>query len=265
MPPVRRSARHAGTHACRDDAGRDRLDRPARLHLVSHDLCPYVQRAVISLTEKGIAHERTYIDLSAKPDWFRAISPLGKVPVLQVDGTTIFESAVICEYLDETTPGRLHPEHPLERARHRAWIEFGSSILDDIGGFYNAADATVFERKRGDLAGKFRWLEANLGNGPYFAGERFSMVDAVFGPVFRYFDVFDRIGDFHVFDDTPKVRAWRAALAARPSVRDAVVADYPERLTRFLKCRGSHLTGLMRGMLPAALPGGGVQDGSHGS
>jgi glutathione S-transferase len=50
--------------------------------LVSHHLCPYVQRAAIVLTEKGVSFKRTLIDLDNKPDWFKAISPLGKVPLL---------------------------------------------------------------------------------------------------------------------------------------------------------------------------------------
>ncbi len=67
----------------------------ATLRLVSHHLCPYVQRAVIALTEKGVAHERTYIDLAAKPDWFTALSPLGKVPLLLVgEATALFESGI---------------------------------------------------------------------------------------------------------------------------------------------------------------------------
>ncbi len=41
-----------------------------KLHLISHDLCPYVQRAVISLSEKGVEFERSYIDLAKKPIWF---------------------------------------------------------------------------------------------------------------------------------------------------------------------------------------------------
>ena len=116
--------------------------------LVSHDLCPYVQRAAILLMEKAIPHERVTIDLAAKPDWFLAISPLGRVPLLRIGDAVLFESAVICEYLDETTPGSLHPADPLDRAQHRAWIEFGSSLLNDIAGFYNAADAEAFAAKR---------------------------------------------------------------------------------------------------------------------
>lgn len=219
----------------------------ATLRLVSHHLCPYVQRAVIALTEKGVAHERTYIDLAAKPAWFEALSPLGKVPLLLVDErVALFESAVICEFLEETVPGaRMHPEGPMERARHRAWIEFASAMLNDIGGLYSAPDVTAYDRKRTDLAAKAAWLEGALGDGPYFAGDRFSLVDAAFGPVFRYFDVFDTITALGTFDGTPKLRAWRAALTARPSVADAVPAGYPARLRSFLQARPSHLSRLM--------------------
>jgi glutathione S-transferase len=110
------------------------------LKLISHRLCPYVQRAVIALSEKGVAFERIDIDLSNKPDWFLKISPLGKTPVLLVGDHAIFESAVILEYLEDTQAKPLHPADPLARAEHRAWIEFGSAVLNDIAGFYTAQD-----------------------------------------------------------------------------------------------------------------------------
>jgi glutathione S-transferase len=217
-----------------------------KLHLISHDLCPYVQRAVITLLEKQIPHDRTYIDLADKPDWFRRLSPLGKVPVLVVDDhAVVFESAVICEYLDEVTPHPLHPAHPLEKARHRAWIEFGSSILNTIAGFYSAPDADTFEQKRQTLADQFARVETQLSDRPYFAGERFSLVDAVYGPIFRYFDVFDAIAEFHIFAATPSVQAWRTVLQSHPSIQQAVVEDYSQRLRAFLEQRNSYLAMLI--------------------
>jgi glutathione S-transferase len=224
----------------------------ADLILVSHHLCPYVQRAAIALMEKDVPFERRDIDLSDKPDWFRAISPLGRTPVLLVDGRPLFESAIIADYLDETRPPRMHPEDAFERARHRGWVEVASAILNDIAGFYGAPDAATLEAKRQAMIGKFARVEAALDEGPYFAGAAFSLVDAAFGPVFRYFDVFDTIADFGVFAATPKVGAWRQALAARPSVRAAVAPDYPERLRRFLLARGSELGRRMTAMASAA-------------
>ena len=219
----------------------------AALKLISHKLCPYVQRAVIALNEKGVPFERIDIDLANKPDWFLKISPLGKVPVLVVTGedgkeVALFESNVICEYIEETQAGaKLHPQDALVRAEHRAWMEFGSAILSDLWGLETTTDAATFESKRQAVAAKFARVEAALAEGPFFAGQNFSLVDAVFAPIFRYFDVFDELTDLAVFADTPKLRAWRAALAQRPSVRNAVSPDYPGLLRAFLVRYDAHL------------------------
>jgi glutathione S-transferase len=206
----------------------------APLTLVSFDLCPYVQRAAIVLAEKGVPFERIDVDLANKPDWFKAISPLGKVPLLKVGEEVLFESAVIVEYLEETQAPPLHPADPLAKARQRAWMEFGSSILADIWVVETTADQAAFTAKLTLLREKFTRVEDQLGDGPYFSGAAFSIVDAVFASVFRYFDVFDTIRDLGVLTEFPKLAAWRTALAERPSVRDAVVPDYPERLRRVL-------------------------------
>ncbi len=216
----------------------------APLKLISHKLCPYVQRAVIALTEKGVGFERIDIDLANKPDWFLALSPLGKTPVLQVGDSAIFESAVILEYLEETEPKPLHPADALTRAEHRGWIEFGSSVLNDIAGFYAAPDEATFKAKSSQLELRFARLEIRVAASPWFDGDRFSLVDAVFGPVFRYFDVFDEIADFGILSGKPKLTQWRQSLAARPSVRSAVSADYPALLHAFIARRNSWLSDL---------------------
>jgi glutathione S-transferase len=155
--------------------------------------------------------------------------------VLQVGDTAIFESAVILEYLEETQPHPLHPADPLRRAEHRGWIEFNSAVLGDIWGLETAKDEATFRAKVTALEQKFARLETRLVAQPWFDGEAFSLVDAVFAPAFRYFDVIDRIGDFGIFAGKPKVNRWRASLAERPSVRNAVSAAYPELLRDFMK------------------------------
>lgn len=216
-----------------------------KLKLISHKLCPYVQRARIVLDEKAVPHEIDFIDLANKPQWFLDISPLGKVPVLLVGGEPIFESAVITEYLDEITEGSLHPENPLEKARNRAWIEFASNALSVIGSFYNANEQEAFDAQTALLIRRFQTLEGELEEGPYFNGERFTLVDAAFGPVFRYFDVIERYADFGFFRETAKVRAWRSALSQRRSVERAVVEDYAQRLHQFFLNRNSVLTNII--------------------
>ena len=187
--------------------------------------------------EKGAVFRRVDVDLANKPGWFVAIAPLGKTPLLQVDDAVIFESAVILEYLEETIAPALHPATPLQRADHRGWIEFASSVLNDIAGLYNAADPAAFAAKRGALRAKFERLDDRLVGAPFFDGADFSLVDAAFAPVFRYWDVFDEIAAFGTFEGLAKVQAWRAALAQRESVRLAAAPDYAARLHAFLRAR----------------------------
>lgn len=222
------------------------------LKLVSFDLCPYVQRAAIALAEKNVPFERITIDLANKPDWFRKISPLGKVPLLMVGDEVLFESAVIVEYLDETVKPRLHPADPLTKARHRAWMEFGSSILANIWTLETTKDRKAFDDALAAVAEKFARIEAVLGEGPFFAGAGFSLVDAVFAPVFRYFDGFERCVELGVFETKPKTKAWRLALAERASVKNAVVPDYAERLIAFVRRQDGVLAGMLCGEQKAA-------------
>jgi glutathione S-transferase len=119
------------------------------------------------------------------------ISPLGKVPVLLVK-TADGEAAAVRELCHL----RVHRGHARRRktssagsaapAQHRAWMEFGSTILSELWGLETTGDPAVFETKRRAVAAKFAQVEKTLGAGPYFAGENFSLVDAVFAPIFRY-------------------------------------------------------------------------------
>jgi len=102
-----------------------------KLELISFKICPFVQRSLIILLEKNIPFDIIYIDINNPPSWFVEISPFGKVPVLRTNGEVLFESAVINEYIDEISPPSLHPQDPLEKAQHRGWIEFGSSLNFD--------------------------------------------------------------------------------------------------------------------------------------
>lgn len=203
----------------------------SKLTLISFPTCPYVQRAVIALKEKGVGFDVVYIDLANKPDWFLAISPLGKVPVLKVerDGhepAIVFESAVILEYLEETVPGaRLHPADALERAQHRSWIEFSSQVLGDLWRMSAAKDSTELDAARQALGAKLQRLESTIA-GPFFAGGSFSLVDAVFAPAFRQLDALETQVQTGLMASLPKIQTWRHALAGRQSVKDAAPADF---------------------------------------
>lgn len=218
-----------------------------QLTLISHPLCPFVQRVAIVLHEKGIAFERVNVDLHDKPSWFLAISPTGKVPLLKVlhangHESVLFESVAICEYAEDVQPSPvLHPQDVLLRAQHRAWIEFASATLTDAWGFLNASDPETAGSKAAAFRKKLERFEADMSDGPYFAGEGFSMVDAVMAPVFRYFDVLEFEPSHQVFDRLKRVAIWRLALARRPSCQGAVGEDYANLLFGHLQEKGALL------------------------
>ncbi len=210
------------------------------LTLISHPLCPFVQRAAIVLLEKGVPFDRIDVDLASKPEWFLALSPTGKVPLLRVGSANepdvvLFESMVICEYLEESQDGaKLYPVDALSRAQQRGWIEFGTATLTDAWQFLNSKDRATTDAKGAALRKRLERLEEVVDQGPYFAGLTFSMVDVVFAPLFRYFDLIDETVMQTMFQGLPRVSRWREALALRESVVAAVGLDYGQRFKRHL-------------------------------
>ena len=144
--------------------------------LVSFKLCPFVQRVAIALQYKALEHTLEYIDLAAPPPWFLELSPLKKVPLLLIEGQVLFESAVINEYLEDAYPNKLHPADLILRAKNRAWIEHGNDCT--ASAFHLSVKETEqdFIAIRDDLLAKFDPLENALQRGPFFNGEKFSLV-----------------------------------------------------------------------------------------
>ena len=210
------------------------------LHLISFKTCPFVQRAVITLKHKNIDFDITYIDLADPPDWFLEISPLGKVPVLKVDDEILFESAVINEYLDEITGGDLQPKEPLARAKNRAWIEFASNMLGNLYMMKMSKDEERYTRYRDLLVNQLHRVEKNLGDGPWFNGEAFSLADTAFAPLFRQDSVAG--GKLSVIDPEtmPRVSAWAERLLALPEVRDSVVDEFEDLYLAAMEKNGSY-------------------------
>ncbi len=208
--------------------------------LVSFDVCPFVQRSVITLEEKGVPYEIEHIDLNNKPEWFMQLSPLGKVPILIVEDMVIFESATINEYLDETAPGRkLQPSDPLRRAHNRAWIEFTSTILVTRNHMQHAKTEQETRRLAAIIHGQLARLEEQLDNGPFFNGDGFSLVDAAAAPLFQRLNwLLELSPDLGVFNGLPKVTSWSEALLQRESVKRSTVADIRERYLAYLQGNG---------------------------
>jgi glutathione S-transferase len=201
--------------------------------LVSFKLCPFVQRAVIALEYKNVDYDITYIDLADPPDWFKELSPLHRVPILLVDDHVIFESTVINEYIDEAYANRLHPEDLILRAHDRSWIEFGNACMWHLLDLSVKETEADFDATRGELEDKFDHLETAIVGEPFFNGEKFSLVDASYAPLFQRLAYLDELRP-GLLDRArhPGINAWADHLATLDAVRRSTV---PEIKSLYLK------------------------------
>ncbi|HEY4134529.1 MAG TPA: glutathione S-transferase family protein [Alphaproteobacteria bacterium] len=189
--------------------------------LVSFKTCPWVQRAAIVLREKKTPFEMRHIEPDNRPDWFLAISPHKKVPVLRIDDSvSLFESNAISEYLDETIAPRLHPEDPVLRAINRAWTDHIPTFSKAVTGTAHAATEAEYGAVAAKIPAAFERIEkalGNQGNGPFFNGAAYSLVDAGYTPFLQRYLYLERIRPTGHMEKFPRVKAWAAALMARPS------------------------------------------------
>ena len=202
----------------------------SQFKLCSFKTCPWVQRAAIVLRAKNVSYDITYIDRDQRPDWFLAISPHSKVPVLQIGGKdSLFESNAIAEYLEETVAPRLHPEDPLARARNRAWTDYVTTFASAISNTAYANSEEEFATLTAKIAGPFGKLNealAKRGNaGPYFNGPKLSLVDAAYAPFLQRYTFMDRIKPLGIIEKFPHLGAWRDALLAAPAVKASTVPN----------------------------------------
>jgi glutathione S-transferase len=169
----------------------------AKYLLVSFKTCPWVQRSAIVLREKNTPFEFRHIEPDNRPDWFLAISPHKKVPVLRIDDkVSLFESSAINEYLDETITPRLHPDDPVARAINRAWTDYVPTFSEMVTGQAYADDEVAYKAAIAKIPVAFERLERALaaqGVGPLFNGAKYSLVDAAYAPFLQRYVFLDRI------------------------------------------------------------------------
>lgn len=217
------------------------------LKLVSFKACPFVQRAVIALEIKALDYEIEYIDLACPPDWFLAISPLKKVPLLIVENSVIFESNVINEYIDEAFPVyRLHPENLLLKAQNRSWIEFCNTIF--MSTFHLTLDETreKFDQTLAVLWADLDQIEKNLSIGPFFNGEDISLVDVVYAPAFQRLNYLHSIhGSIIDKKRHPRIFKWQDKLLKLSEVKRSCVAEIQELYCKLLWTRQGYITQFM--------------------
>jgi len=206
----------------------DRHDEPIRLY--SAPVCPFAQRVRLALAEKGIDYELVDVDLEQAPDWFRDISPYGKVPLLVRGADKVWESGVINEYLEDirATPALL-PIEPGARAQARIWVDYTNTQFLPL--FYQLLLEQTPAR-RAELAGQLdtslRHMEQEgLGRsgGPYWLGKALSLADLAIYPFLERFPVLTHYRGYRLPADCTRLAAWVDTMAARPAVQNGRESD----------------------------------------
>jgi glutathione S-transferase len=187
---------------------------------------PNCQRVKVVLVEKNLPYEIIPIDLrkqEQKTAEFLKLNPYGKVPVLLDDGTALYESCIINEYLNEKYPNPpLMPGDPGKRAKARILTDYGLAHLDEpyqklrvelMKGQAEQEQETI-EAAKNSLCKLLQHLENELGDQPYLAGN-FSLADAALIPRFI------RLEGFGVLPDPalPRLAKYLQRMKERPSVR----------------------------------------------
>jgi glutathione S-transferase len=159
------------------------------IRVFEHPLSPYAQKVKIALIEKGIPFEVVMPDILAGGDAvFRAANPRLEVPVLDDDGTTIFDSTIILEYIEDKWPQPpMLPATPFERARARTLEEVCDTQYEAVN--WGLFEIRVFGRAKGaaadalvarageQIAGLNAYLDRALGGAEYFNGACFGWAD----------------------------------------------------------------------------------------
>jgi glutathione S-transferase len=214
--------------------------------LVSFKTCPWVQRAAIVLREKDVAFEFRHIEPDNRPEWFLAISPHKKVPVLRIDDTvSLFESNAIAEYLDETIAPRLHPQDPVERAINRAWNDYVPTFAEAVTGAAYADDEAAYATALEKIPVAFGRLELALDRrtgGPFFNGAAYSLVDASYAPFLQRYFFLDRVKRIGQIEKFPRVKAWAEALIGRASTHSFPEAEFEAMYRLNIKRRNKWLS-----------------------
>ena len=212
-----------------------------QLELILFDFCPFAQRAVITLKEAGVHHKLTYLDPDNLPDWFASVSPFGKVPILRVnDKTTIFESSVINELVDNLSSKQMLPSDPIELGLCRSWIEFSSTLLSQLTGMICAKNAVDFMVIHTNFLENLLRLEEQLiSQGRFFTGKNIlSLVDSSYAPLFMRMEYLNQYFDLYTKNDIPMIQRWATDLLSSDSVVHSVPSDFSSIYYAFIQRRG---------------------------
>jgi glutathione S-transferase len=216
----------------------DRHQEPQNLVLYAGWFCPFVQRVWIVLEEKNIPYQYVEVNPYHKPESLMKLNPRGLVPTLQYDGKPLYESTVVCEFLEDAYPDhgkRLHPEDPYQRAVGRIWSDYITSrIIPKYFRFLQHEEGKTpysLEEARQEFLDSLKDFTNQMDKeGPFFFGKEPMLVDFIAAPFEQRIWVFDHFkgglgipaeGEGGKDEEVwGRWRQWASAIQNRKSVKE---------------------------------------------
>jgi len=204
----------------------------------------FSQRTRVVLIEKGIDFTPVEVDLQNKSAAFTQISRYGKVPAIKHGDIEIYESAIINEYLEEVFPQpALLPSTPETKAVARIWIDYANTrFVPAFNKFLRGKDIQEQEQGHREFLESLLYIEQEglgklLGEGEYWLGEQFSLVDISFYPWFERLPILEKFRNFTLPTETTRLQKWWENLRQRDSIQ-AVANPTDFYLDRFARILG---------------------------
>ncbi len=204
------------------------------IKVISFKICPFVQRVTALLEAKNIPYEIDFISLKDKPQWFLDISPTGQVPVLvSENGTALFESDAIIEYIDDISEPLEQGITPEEKALNRAWSYQAAKHYLVQCSAMRSSDKTTLSERSANLSKAFEKAEKQLGRGPFFNGETLGNVDIAWLVLLHRANIIRQNTGYDFLTGYPKVQAWQAALMNTNLAEKSTAKDFETDFTDF--------------------------------
>lgn len=210
------------------------------MRLIVSPHCPFCHRTLIVANAKGIHCDIDEIDLQEKPEWFLKLAPTGKVPVLTDDDKVLFESLAICEYFEDMYGTQLHPSDPWQKAVNRAWMQQAGEYLGGLFKIASASDQSEFESTQEQVVKQFQPLNQTI-QGPYFNGEHFSLVDAIYAPFLTALEAVEAKTPCEILSQLSNLAQWAERLKTYQAVEQALPEDHGDNWLEKIKQKGGYL------------------------
>ena len=209
---------------------------------MSFKICPFVQRVTALLEVKGQAYDVEYINLSRKPDWFMKASPNAQVPILITESDEVlFESDAIVEFIEETVPGSLFDENPVNKAQERAWSYLASKHYLVQCSAQRSGDKETLTERSAKLSKAFAKLEAKLSDRKFASSDQIGMVDIAWLPLLHRAAIIEKFSGYDFLGTSRKVKRLQQNILTTGICEQSVSDDFEEKFTAFYLSEDTYL------------------------